>query len=158
MRKRKSIPFYIVCVCLALIVTSCLYALLWQPSFEHGVISIKIMGSKVGYSLWGFMTALLLLIVFILLSTKVFRSPKEDKPSFIVALLAGIGLIILLGQITYGWTTYPSLSFLERSQLTAEKYGMMMLSIKSLIAIGVAFLVYKWYKQKDTAANTGLPK
>lgn len=158
MRKRKPIPFYIVCFCLTLIIGSSLFALIWQPSFEHGVISIKIMDSYVGYSLWGFVTSVLLLLAFIYFFAKTFRPSVKQKTVTIAALIAGVLFIFLLNQITYGWTSYPPLSSLGRSQLTVEKYNLILLSIQSIIAIAMAFLLFRWYRLKNNAANTGLSK
>jgi hypothetical protein len=158
MRKHKSIPFYIVYFCLTLIIGSSLFALLWQPSFEHGVISIKIMDSYVGYNLWGFLISVLLLLAFIYFFIRTFNSSVKQKTSYVIALVAGVIFILLLDHITYGWTSYPPLSPLGIKQLTAEKYDQILLSIKGIVAIAIAFLLFRWYKQKNNAANTGLPK
>lgn len=158
MRKRKSITFYIIYFCLALIIGGSLFALLWQPGFEYGVISIKIMDSYVGYNLWLFLTSVLLLITFIYFFTRVFRSSAKQTTAFIIALVAGVIFIVLLDHITYGWTSYPPLSSLGRSQLTAEKYSLILLSVKGIIAIAIAFLLLRWSKLKNNDANPSLPK
>lgn len=158
MRKRKSISFYIVCFCLTLIVVSSLYALLWQPSFEYGVISIKIMDSYVAYNLWGFLISVLLLIIFIYFFLRICLLPRRDKPAFITALLAGVIFIFLLDNITYGLTSYPPLASLGMCQLTADKYNLILVFIKSILILAIAFLLFRWYKLKNNAANGNFPK
>jgi cytochrome bd-type quinol oxidase subunit 2 len=153
MRKRKSIPFYIVCFCLALIIGSSLFAVLWQPSFEHGIISIKIMDSYVAYNLWGFLGSVVLLVIFMYFTIRVCRFQKRDKPAFFTALLAGFIFIFLLDYITYGWTSYPPLAPLGIKQLTAEKYNLILLVIKGIVIAAIAFLIFKWFKLKTDAAN-----
>jgi len=141
MRKRKSIPFYIVCFCLALIAGSSLFAVLWQPSFEHGIISIKIMDSYVAYNLWGFLASVLLLAIFIYFTVRICRTPRRDKLSFFTALTAGFVFIFLLNYITYGWTSYPPLAPLGFKQLTAEKYSQILLVIQGIVVGVIAFLI-----------------
>ena len=158
MKKRKSISYYIVWFCVTLIIGSSLFALIWQPSFEHGVISIKIMDSYVGYNLWGFLTSLLLLLAFVYFFIKSFRSSTKLKSVTIAALLSGVLFIFLLGQITYGWTSYPPLSSLGQSQLTRERYNLLVLSIQGILIIAMIFLLFRWYREKDNADNTSLPK
>src|ERR1044071_9623093 len=113
MRKPKTIPFYVVCFCLTLIVGSSLVALIWQPGFEQGIISIKIMDSYVGYNLWGFLTSVLLLLAFIYSFAKTFCSSAKQKATIITALVAGVLFIFLLNHITYGWTSYWPLTSLN---------------------------------------------
>ncbi len=154
MRQRKSIPFYIVCFCLALILCSGLFAMLWQQSFKHGIIYVKIMDSNVAYNLWGFLASILLLITFIYFFIKFYRFPRRDKPAFFAALSAGSIFIFLLDFITYGWTSYPPLAPLGLKELTVEKYNVILLVIKSLIVVAIAFLLFRWFKLKNNAANT----
>lgn len=154
MRKRKSIPFYIVCFCLTLIIGSSLFALIWQPGFEHGFMSIKIMNSYVSYNLWGLLTSVLLLSAFIYSFAKTFHSSKKQKTAFITAFVTGVLFISLLNHITYGWTSYPPLSSLGKNQLTVEKYNTILISVQSIIAVAMAFLLFRWYKLKINAANS----
>jgi cytochrome bd-type quinol oxidase subunit 2 len=158
MRKRKSIPFYIVYFCLALIAGSSLFAVLWQPSFEDGIISIKIMDSYVAYNLWGFLASVLLLAIFIYFTIRICRSSKRDKPAFFTALTAAFIFIFLLNYITYGWTSYPPLAPLGLKQLTAEKYNQILLVIKGIVVTAIAFLIFRWFKLKADAANTSFVK
>ena len=153
MRKRKSIPFYIVCFCLALIAGSSLFALLWQPGFEQGIITIKIMDSIVAFHLWRFFASVLLLLIFIYFFVKTYRYPKKEKPAFVTALSAGLIFILLLDHITYGWTSYPSLAPLGIRQLTLEKYNLVRSVIKSIIVIAIAFLLFRWYKPANNSAH-----
>jgi hypothetical protein len=135
-----------------------LFALIWQPGFEQGVISIKIMDSYVGYSLWGFFAAALLLVAFIYLFARAFRTRPKQAPAYIAPLLIGTVFIFLLNNITYGWTSYPSLSSLGKNQLTVDKYTLILLSIQGVMVIGMVFLLLRWLRLKNNSVNTGQSK
>ena len=116
------------------------------------------MDSYVAYNLWRFLTSVLLLITFIYFFGKTLHSSSSHKLSFIIALLAGVVFILLLDHITYGWTSYPPLSVFGKNQLTAEKYNLVLLFIKIIIAIAIAFLLFRRYKLKSDGVDKGLPK
>lgn len=135
-----------------------MFAMLWQPSFEHGIISIKIMDSYVAYNLWGFLASVLLLVIFICFTIRICRSQRRDKAAFFTALIAGFVFIFLLNFITYGWTSYPPLAPLGIKQLTAEKYSQMLLVIQGIVVVAIALLIFRWFKLKTDAANTSFVK
>ncbi|ANE50446.1 hypothetical protein [Flavisolibacter tropicus] len=116
------------------------------------------MDSYVAYNLWGFFVSVLLLIIFIYFFVRLYYSPRRDKAAFITALSTGIVFIFLIDYITYGWTSYPPLASLGISQLTEEKYNLILLVIKSIMAIAIVLLFFRWYKLKNSAANTGSVK
>jgi len=158
MKMRNSIMLYVAWFSLILIIGVYLFAYSKQPDFQNGVIIIKIMGSSVGYKLWGMLTVLLLLIAFLYLFLRVFLIPTKHLSIYLIALCIGVIFIFLLNHITYGWTTYPPLTALEKNQLTDQEYDWILLCLKGIIATAMAILVYRWYRLNINSLKTSLPK
>ena len=114
MSKSKSIPYYIVLICLGLIFGSMILILLW-PIIDSGIISVRVMGTDVGFYAPTFLISLFLFFAFITFAIKVFRSKNSRLMAIIYSIFSGIAFIISLGYQSFGWTTYPSLDALHRS-------------------------------------------
>ena len=157
-KSTKSIPYYIVLISLSLILGSIILVFLW-PIFEYGVVSIRVKGTAVGFYAPTFMISLFLLLVFIVLTIKIFTNRNIKLLTMIFALLSGISFIISLGYQSFGWTSYPPLAALvEDRGLTYEFFQNVFIVLAIFVSIIICIIIFLWFKRRSTAANMGLPK
>ena len=155
-KRSKSIPYYIVVVCLCLIFGSMIAVYVWQI-FEDGVVSIVIQGSSVGFDTPIFLAVLFSLIGFVILAILNFRNKKVKTLIRISALLFGLLFIFSLGYLSFGWTSYAPI-VPSRGSFSPNFLFAILLGLKIAVVVTMLLIIFRWFKTRRIADNIGIPK
>jgi hypothetical protein len=107
--EKKSVAYYVVITCLVLIAVPSLYAMIWQPSFSEGYISIPFGKGSFIFSLWKFTPAFLALLTFFYMVFRTYKSDFKKRP-FILSNILGVAAVgfcvLLLWNFSYTETSF----------------------------------------------------
>jgi hypothetical protein len=143
--RRKSIPYYVVLVCLTLIGVSTLFGLLWQPSFEYGYISMRFYSGHLHFSLWTFLPALIFITLFIYYTFRVIKKYYSTR-EFVLAELAGLGFIIFLSLLRPAYTSRSTAGFADGNAL--HLFSQMLLFSRVLVGVVMLLLLFRWRRYR----------
>jgi hypothetical protein len=139
---KKSIPYYIVLFCLALIGGTSLFAFVWQPSFVDSYISFPYHHGGIVFSLWVFVPTFVSIALFIYFTFKTIGASFNRK-LFLVALLLGISSVTLYLFLisNFGYSSTSSEDFqVGQSDLS---FAIPLFVPVILIVLTMGFLVYR---------------
>lgn len=134
-RKKKSIAFWIVVVCLTLIFVSMFLSLIWQEGFTSGIARITVKGGSVGFNLWKLVMVAVLLIIQLRVAIRSRRKWPEVVWTGVIGCLCSAAVFYLIDRSVYGWTSYPPLSSLGHAQLTYDDLQTRLWFVKGLSAV-----------------------
>ncbi len=145
--RKKSVSFYILVCCLTLIGSTILFAILWQPSFQYGFISIPYGKGAMNFSLLLFVPTLICIGLFLFFLLKIYKYQNFYR-YFKKAVFFGIISISLLTLLFY------NLSYGEtgNNRSSVEVYSFMYLAwpFFTLIILHAAVLLFLFVKRKNT--------
>lgn len=143
--RKKSVSFYILVCCLTLIGSTLLFAILWQPSFQYGFISIPYGKGAMTFSLRMFLPTLICIGLFLIFSIKIYKYQNASRyfQKAVFFGLISISLLILL---------FNDLSFGESgnnlSSVETDSFMYLAWPFFTLIIFHVAVLLLLFVKRK----------
>src|ERR1700752_4107707 len=104
MAQLKLILIQLAWLVLTFLISILIILIFWEWHFHYHFVTIKILGTRVGFSEMPVVFSTWLLISYIIFATKEFWAKQNRIVGKAIAIVAGISFIISLNYLHGGWT------------------------------------------------------